>query len=251
MSKQSMDERRSIKLLISKVKSLISTMETIMNNSEEIGFNYSSCNTFMSMYQELVVESQRFIRSSSTYHTYDTGKAKNVFNMTGIEQKILFESVFCSAKMLLNVLENQIDYNDDERLNLYNLISTRFRSVFRVAPSNEKEVQDKLEDFFIANSFDKGIDYDRETGKFNFSGREYIPDFIVPKLKLCIEVKLIKDKSRKSKVIEEINSDITAYQKNYDHILFLVYDLGTIRDEIEFKRDIEANERNSVIILKQ
>ena len=136
MSKQSMDERRSIKLLISKVKSLISTMETIMNNSEEIGFNYSSCNTFMSMYQELVVESQRFIRSSSTYHTYDTGKAKNVFNMTGIEQKILFESVFCSAKMLLNVLENQIDYNDDERLNLYNLISTRFRSVFRVAPSS-------------------------------------------------------------------------------------------------------------------
>ena len=251
MSKQSMDERRSIKLLISKVKSLISTMETIMNNSEEIGFNYSSCNTFMSMYQELVIESQRFITSSSTYHTYDTGKAKNVFDMTGIEQKILFESVFCSAKMLLNVLENQIDYNDDERLNLYNLISTRFRSVFRVAPSNEKEVQDKLEDFFIANSFDKGIDYDRETGKFNFSGREYIPDFIVPKLKLCIEVKLIKDKNRKSKVIEEINSDITAYQKNYDHILFLVYDLGTIRDEIEFKRDIEANERNSVIILKQ
>ena len=153
--------------------------------------------------------------------------------------------------MLLNVLENQIDYNDDERLNLYNLISTRFRSVFRVAPSSEKEVQDKLEDFFIANSFDKGIDYDRETGKFNFSGREYIPDFIVPKLKLCIEVKLIKDKNRKSKVIEEINSDITAYQKKYEHILFIVYDLGTIRDEIEFKRDIEANERNSVIILKQ
>ena len=153
--------------------------------------------------------------------------------------------------MLLNVLENQIDYNDDERLNLYNLISTRFRSVFRVAPSSEKEVQDKLEDFFIENSFDKGIDYDRETGKFNFSGREYIPDFIVPKLKLCIEVKLIKDKNRKSKVIEEINSDITAYQKKYEHILFIVYDLGTIRDEIEFKRDIEANERNSVIILKQ
>lgn len=251
MSKQSMDERRSIKLLISKVKSLISTMETIINNSEEIGFNYSSCNTFLSMYQELATESKRFIPSSASYHIYDTGKIKNVFDMTGIEQKILFESVFCSAKMLQNVLENQIDYNDDERLNLYNLISTRFRSVFRVAPANEKEVQDKLEDFFIANSFDKGIDYDRETGKFNFSGREYIPDFIVPKLKLCIEVKLIKDKSRKSKVIEEINSDITAYHKQYDHILFIVYDLGTIRDEIEFKRDIEANESNSVIILKQ
>ena len=73
----------------------------------------------------------------------------------------------------------------------------------------------------------------------------------LPKLKLCIEVKLIKDKNRKSKVIEEINSDITAYQKKYEHILFIVYDLGTIRDEIEFKRDIEANERNSVIILKQ
>ena len=51
------------------------------------------------------------------------------------------------------------------------------------------------------------IDYDRETGKFEFSGKEYIPDFIVPKLNLCIEVKLLKE-GRKSKMIEEINADI-------------------------------------------
>ena len=33
---------------------------------------------------------------------------------------------------------------------------------------------DNLERLFIGNSMNKGVDYDRETGKFKFSGREYM-----------------------------------------------------------------------------
>ena len=56
---------------------------------------------------------------------------------------------------------------------------------------------------------------------------------------------------RKSKIIEEINADITAYDKEYKRQLFVVYDLGVIRDEIEFKRDIEnAKDDIKVIIVK-
>ena len=91
--------------------------------------------------------------------------------------------------------------------------------------------------------------YDRETGKFEFSGKEYIPDFIIPKLQLCIEVKLLRD-GRKSKVIEEISADITAYAKQYERQLFVVYDLGVIQNEEEFRRDIENAGNVKLIIVK-
>jgi hypothetical protein len=57
-------------------------------------------------------------------------------------------------------------------------------------------------------------------------------------LKLSIEVKLIR-KGRKSKIIEEINADVSAYSKKYSKQMYIIYDLGEIRDEIEFRRDIE------------
>ena len=67
---------------------------------------------------------------------------------------------------------------------------------------------------------------------------------------MCIEVKYIKEVLRKSKVIEEINADITAYKKEYKNILFIIYDVGIIRDELELKRDIEKTEGVHVIIVK-
>lgn len=52
-------------------------------------------------------------------------------------------------------------------------------------------------------------------------------------------------------MIEEINADITAYNKEYKRQLFVIYDLGVIRDEIEFKRDIEnSGDDIRVVIVK-
>ena len=51
-------------------------------------------------------------------------------------------------------------------------------------------------------------------------------------------------------MIEEISADITAYSKEYQHLLFIVYDLGVIQNEAEFKRDIELQEGVKVIIVK-
>ena len=73
--------------------------------------------------------------------------------------------------------------------------------------------------------------------------------FIIPKLKLCIEVKLLRD-GKKSKIIEEINADITAYSKQYERQLFIVYDLGCIQNEEEFRRDIESMGNIKVLIIK-
>ena len=102
----------------------------------------------------------------------------------------------------------------------------------------------------MGKGYRKGIDYDRETGKFNYSGREYIPDFILPKLRMCIEIKLFKEQSHRARVIEEINADITAYKKECENLLFVVYDIGVIRDEVEFCRDIEQNEGVKILLIK-
>lgn len=250
MGKQRIEERRQIKVLINQVKALEKTMNQISLNSNEIGFNYCSCNLFLKQYQSLQNEAMKYIKFPTLYNQYDTTKIINVFDLTGIEQKEIFESVLVSTRMLLAALEGIEDFVDDEIENLKNYISKRFRLMFKEAPKNEYEVQDKLENLFIANNMDKGLDYDRETGKFKFSGKEYIPDFVIPKYELCIEVKFIKDISRKSKMIEEINADITAYSKEYKNILFIIYDLGIIRDETEIKRDIENIDGVNILVVK-
>ena len=245
------ENRRALKILIEQAKGLEKTMDEILNNNaNKIGFNYSSCNDFAKHYQSIVEESKKYISLPGIYNSYDVKNLKNVFDLTGIEQITIFQSVLTSTRLLIATLEGNYDYVEDEINNLENFINSKIRLMFTETPKSEKEVQDNLERLFIGNNMNKGVDYDRETGKFNFSGREYIPDFIFPNLKTCLEVKLLKEKAKKSKTIEEINADITAYSKQYNEILFLIYDIGVINDITEFKRDIEASGNVKVIIVK-
>ena len=245
------ENRRALKILIEQAKGLEKTMDEILNNNaNKIGFNYSSCNDFAKHYQSIVEESKKYISLPGIYNSYDVKNLKNVFDLTGIEQMTIFQSVLTSTRLLIATLEGNYDYVEDEINNLENFINSKIRLMFTETPKSEKEVQDNLERLFIGNNMNKGVDYDRETGKFNFSGREYIPDFIFPNLKTCLELKLLKEKAKKSKTIEEINADITAYSKQYNEILFLIYDIGVINDITEFKRDIEASGNVKVIIVK-
>ena len=50
--------------------------------------------------------------------------------------------------------------------------------------------------------------------------------------------------------MKKLALDITAYQKMYPHQLFVVYDLGEIQNEVEFKRDIEMIDGVKVIVVK-
>lgn len=138
---------------------------------------------------------------------------KGLYDTTWIQQKEILESVLVSTRMLIATMEGSLEFIDDEIDNLENFISKKLRNVIRDVPKYEKEVQNAIEDLFIGRGLDKGVDFDRETGKFNFAGREYVPDFIMDKLNLYVEVKLLKDTAKKSKMIEEINADITAYGK--------------------------------------
>ena len=51
-------------------------------------------------------------------------------------------------------------------------------------------------------------------------------------------------------MIEEISADITAFSKQYERQLFVIYDLGFIQNGEEFRRDIEKAGNVKVIIVK-
>ena len=68
-------------------------------------------------------------------------------------------------------------------------------------------------------------------------------------LNLAIEIKLSKTKTKSKEIVDQINADIQAYGKEYANQIFIVYDLGSIRDEEEFKKDLDNNENISLIVI--
>ena len=246
------EKNKRIKMLLLRCQALKESMLRTLNDalSPQTG-RYAAFKTYAEEYTNLVFQIAKIIDlSCENPKVYEFDTMNGWTNTLWPEQKEVIESVVVYTDILISLLENEVDFVNDEYSNLENFIKTKLRTVMFEQPTKEKDVQNAIEMLFVGKGWNKGIDYDRESGKFEFSGKEYIPDFVVKKLGLCIEVKLLKD-NRKSHVIEEINADITAYSKEYKRQLFIVYDLGFIRDEIEFKRDIEnSGDEIRVIVVK-
>jgi len=129
---------------------------------------------------------------------------------------------------------------------LIDFISVKLRLSMRRAPSAELEIQDALETILNA----RDTSFERDKIAITYSTKTFRPDFTIDSLHLAIEVKLCKTKDKEKKIVEEINADIPAYKTKYGRLLFVVYDLGIIRDEQKFKTDIEANPGVSVLVVK-
>ena len=56
--------------------------------------------------------------------------------------------------------------------------------------------------------------------------------------------------TKEKELIDEINADIKAYKTRYEKLIFLIYDLGFIRDVEKFKQDIENQEDIYVEVIK-
>ncbi len=97
----------------------------------------------------------------------------------------------------------------------------------------------------------RGFDFRREQETVPFSTKRYIPDFTFDRIGLAVEVKLCKDKDRERPMIDEINADIIGYGGKYDRCIFVIYDLGFIRDIARFSEDIEKNPGAHVLIVKK
>jgi len=250
MAKLSPTETEALKVLMAQVAAFCDTIQRILSNASatEIG-RYSSYRQMANTYNDLVENAKKLLKVPTLFYSFNLEQIPRYGDATWPQEKMILEQALLYAKLLLSGLEGSANFVDDEFDNIENFLQSRLRTVIFQRPEKEFEIQNAIETLLLGRGLSKGLDYDRETGKFEFSGKEYIPDFILPKMSMCIEVKLLRD-GRKSKIIEEISADITAYKKQYNKQLFVVYDLGVIQNELEFKRDIEMSEGVKVIIVK-
>lgn len=127
-------------------------------------------------------------------------------------------------------------------LKVLNLLESKLRKVVRQAPQKEKDVQDALESLFVGAE----VAYSREADSIEYSTKTYTPDFSVSRADLSIEVKLCNREGREKEIIAEINDDILAYKTKFGNIIFVVYDVGLIRDVERFIGNF--GDQNGVIV---
>jgi hypothetical protein len=242
--------KEKLKELLSYTKAVLDSMELGLRNAKDQILPYSGYRDYMRKSNEIVSRVSEVVRIDAVVDTYDLDKVGNAFDTTTIQQKNMFEMAYTNLSILKSFLEQKLDAHIDqiESLNLF--IQVNLRKVLFEEPERELQVQNAIEQLLIGRGFSKGIDYDRETGRVKVSIKEVVPDFILPKLGLVIEAKLVKDRAKSKSVIDEINADIQSYGKAYPYITFVIYDIGAIRDETEFKTGIEKKDNTALIIVK-
>lgn len=128
-------------------------------------------------------------------------------------------------------------------LKIINIAERQLRKVIRDAPDRERVVQDAFENILIGAE----IPYSRETDSIEYSSKRYIPDFSFYKIDLTVEIKLCNREGRQKEIISEINDDIMAYRTKFGNLVFVVYDIGFIRDVDLFG---ETFERHSNVVVR-
>lgn len=246
-----MDNEDQLRECLKWTAALLRSMETCLrgDNAENV-WKYASFKQFARKYNQIVAVVGRTVTLPPIVDMYDLDKMGGLANTIALQQKEAFESVHANASVLKAFLEGKLGVVDDEIAALRDFLQARLRSAVLRPPEKERDVQDAIEQVLIGRGLVKGQDYDRETGRVKVSTKEVIPDFILLKLGLALEVKLISEPGRAKTVVDEINADIMSYSRAYRRLLFIVYDMGFIRIEEEFRRDLEASGRVSVVIVK-
>lgn len=131
-------------------------------------------------------------------------------------------------------------------MKLINLAEHSLRKIIRTKPECERELQDAFESLLIGAD----VPYKRETETVEYSSKTYTPDFTVPKINLAIELKLCGKQAREKEIIAEMNDDILAYGTKFGNLLFVVYDLGFVRDVDRFTGAFERNQNVVVLVVK-
>jgi len=173
MSKKTLEETQELKVLISQLKGFCETIQDILHDKDtpEIG-RYSCFGDMAHIYNDFVERAKALLYVQTMFYTFDLEKMPSWGNSTWPIQKKILEQVFVCAKMLYSSLEANVDFANDEFDNLENFIYSRLRPVIFDKPQKEIEVQNAIETLLLGRGLNKGIDYDRESGKFEFSGKE-------------------------------------------------------------------------------
>lgn len=245
-----MDQLRRTKLeqLLGAIDAFIDALR-FSANGEDI-WRFWGYRDHMRTYNDLQTTASKLVATDVPMYQYDLSKVPGPGETVAMQQKGYFDSVLVNAQMLRALVQQQLGPATHRVVDIANFLSVNLRRALHAHPKNEREVQDALEALLVGKGLQKGLDYDRESGRVKISVKESVPDFIFPKLGLAAEVKLVDSQSRMRKAVDEINADIRAYGTSYSHLLFVVYDVGQIRDEAQFKRGLENPVGIRLIVVK-
>ena len=250
------DNTKRLEEILAMSRALLASMDHVISTVPDSGstWHFSSFRDYALQYNRLArVAAKAEPSISPLLILYDEEKMPNLANTLHIQQHSLFQNVHGNMSMLCALISSNLGSNSSsiDARELEDFLSSSLRrAMLSGEPEDEAEVQDTIEKLLVGRGMAKGIDYDRETGRVKHSGKESIPDFIFRPLSTALEVKFTKSNRSRSRIVDEMNADITAYGKVYEHIIFLVYDIASITDVEEFKRDIESAQDVSVLVVK-
>lgn len=142
--------------------------------------------------------------------------------------------------------------NAQPKISIADLISKLDNSLRKVVlkkPEKEFDIHDAFEQLLAGTNYEGAFTRDAES--IPTSGRSYKkPDFVIDELSLAVEIKFCNSKQKSKDIVEEMNADIRPYNKKYQNIIFLVYDLGFILDKDEFVSDFHIIPKVQVVIVK-
>ena len=245
-------DEESLRQCLQLVKSLQGAMESVLRAESAERFKYMGFRQFARKYNQLL----DLVMSKSK------GPLPPVIDRFNIEdmptpsgsrvsyQKPTFESVHMNLVLLRGFLESATGVSDDEFVELREFLASRLRSAVFRTPDHERQIQDTIEALLVGRGMQKGQDYDREVGRVKVATKESVPDFIIPRLSLAMEIKLVKKADRAKTIVDEINADIASYSKRYRRLLFVVYDLGHIRNVAELRLGFETNPDTHIVVVK-
>jgi len=214
-------------------------------------WRYASYKQYMRKYNDLLDLAEAIEPLEAPVDRYNLDAVPNFANTLAMQQQGLFEDVRANLSILRAYLQNRVNPRSERIAGIADFLEANLRRAVLYKPEKEKDVQDVVEQLLIGRGMEKGLDYDRESGRVRYSSKEVIPDFNLLQLGTAIEVKLVKDATKLGVIIDEINADIVAYGKAYGILVFVVYDVsGNIRDDAEFRRDLEAKDGVRALVIK-
>lgn len=256
------EQTHQAKELLHAAEALIQSMETSVQADSASVWRYSSYWEYARKYNQLLEAVARLIPEATVVlDRYDIDKLPSPFDTIALQQKQFFELIHANLSILrVAVLDHLKGADPDSAyegkdtppevstiLKIINLAERSLRKALRSKPEQERDVQDAFDTLLIGAE----MSYSRETDRIEYSSKTYAPDFTMPRIGLAVDIKLCNREGREKEIIAEINDDILAYRSKYPNLLFVVYDLGMIRDVDRFKASFEANENVVVIVVKQ
>lgn len=214
-------------------------------------WRFTSYKQYMRKYNDLVASVTAVEPISAPVDRYNLDAVPGFGDTIGMQQQGYFEDVRANLSILRAYLQNRVNPKSERIAGIADFLEARLRRAMLERPDRENDVQDVIEQLLIGRGMEKGLHYDRESGRVKYSAKEVIPDFVLLELSTAIEVKLVKNNTKLGTTIDEINADIQSYRKVYDVVVVVVYDIGgIIRDDDEFRRDLEATDGVRVLVLK-